>query len=69
MRLLHHSGGVADAQPPATGFYPCQDTDSPTSTTARRIRRLAMRNRCQFGIEQGSLYHASKAKATGALLC
>ncbi len=19
---LHHSGGVADAQPPATGFYP-----------------------------------------------
>jgi hypothetical protein len=28
MRMLRHSGGVADAQPPATGFYPCQDTDS-----------------------------------------
>ena len=22
MSGLHHSGGVADAQPPATGFYP-----------------------------------------------
>jgi hypothetical protein len=35
MCVFHHSGGVADAQPPATGFYPYQDTDSPwdTSTT------------------------------------
>ena len=29
MFVVHDSGGVADAQPPATGFYPCQDTDSP----------------------------------------
>jgi hypothetical protein len=33
MFVVHDSGGVADAQPPATGFYPCQDTDSPKDTT------------------------------------
>ncbi len=29
MCVVHHSGGVADAQPPATGFYPYQDKVSP----------------------------------------
>ena len=33
MFLVHDSGGVADAQPPATVFYPCQDTDSPKDNT------------------------------------
>ncbi len=39
MRVLHHSGGVAEAQPPAVGIYPCQDADSPKATTATPEKR------------------------------
>jgi hypothetical protein len=42
LRMLHHSGGVADAQPPATGFYPYQDADSPKDATATRKNAMSL---------------------------
>ena len=38
----HDSGGVADAQPPATSFYPYQDTPPLSEAATTHIRRLAM---------------------------
>ena len=67
--MLNDSGGIAVAQPKATGFYPYQDTDSPTDTTATRLGRLGMRHRHMLGIYRRVSAMHLRRNATSAASC